>query len=80
MTEQNINTSQGKQEVIKQIKIGDLTVSEDGTITGYIPVEAREHIDFQELMEEADQVTGVAAISFLKDKEQDSSEDIDWGF
>jgi len=52
------------REVIRKIKIGDLTVSKDGKINGYIPKIRREEINFDKLFSEADDIRGLAEIQF----------------
>lgn len=67
MTE-NVITPEDKREVLNEVVIGGLSVSEDGTITGYIRKSAKEDINFEELMEESDRVIGKAKLSFQKAK------------
>ena len=67
----SVITPEDKREVLKQVTVGDLTISEDGKINGYIKKDVREHIDFDELMDKSDRVIGEATISFQKEKDQD---------
>lgn len=69
----NVITPEDKREVLKQITIGNISVSKDGKVNGYIPVGIREDTDFNELMEEADKVEGSVTISFKKMKNQDDA-------
>lgn len=62
----NIITPDDKREVLNEVVIGGLTVTEDGKVNGYIKKEVREHINFDELFEESDRVKGKARLSFQK--------------
>ena len=65
----NVITPEDKREVLSELTIGGLSISEDGKINGYINKDIRENIDFDELMEESDRVIGQATISFQKEKD-----------
>jgi len=65
----NVITPEDKGEVLRELTIGDLSISEDGKINGYINKDIRENIDFDELMEESDRVIGRATISFEKERD-----------
>lgn len=67
--EVNLVTPSDKRDVLAQIEIGNLTISEDGKISGYIRKDQRDELDFDELMQEADRVIGSATISFQKFKD-----------
>lgn len=54
------------EELIKEMEVPLAGVSDDGSFYGTITKEMREHVDFDELLEEADTIKGRAIIQFKK--------------
>jgi hypothetical protein len=54
------------EELIREMKVPLTGVSEDGSFYGTITKEMREQVDFDELVEEADTIEGLAVIRFKK--------------
>ena len=53
-------------DVIREMKVPLTGVSDDGSFYGTITKEMREQVDFDELVEEADTIEGLAVIRFKK--------------
>lgn len=54
------------EELIKEMEVPLTGVSDDGSFYGTITKEMREHVDFDELLEESDTIKGRAIIQFKK--------------
>jgi hypothetical protein len=54
------------EELIKEMEVPLTGVSDDGSFYGTITKEMREHVDFDELLEESETIKGRAIIQFKK--------------